>query len=74
MTENKVIPENFVVCVDFEKFTSINSVCNESQSSKSLGCDRPHATLVEVNFSKLTYNKKIFGNYFVFSSYHICKI
>ena len=30
--------------------------------------------VIEVNFSKLTYNNQIFRNDFVFSHFHLCKI
>ena len=33
MTENKVFPEYYLLCVNFDKFSSINAMCNQSKPS-----------------------------------------
>ena len=59
--------------VNFEKYTSINSVCDTSKSNKTLGCGWSHGAFIEVNFSKLPHNNQIFRNNYVFSHYHLCE-
>ena len=48
----------------------MNGACDQSQLSKTPGCDWTHATFIEGNFSKLTNNQKFFGKY-VESKYDI---
>ena len=60
---NEVIPENLVVVLIFEKFTSINLPSSSAQRR-----------FIEANFSELTHNNQIFRNEFVCSQNHFSKI
>ena len=64
----------WLLCVNFEKFTIINLVRNQSQSSIFHRCDWSLDKFIEVNFSKLTNNIEFFRNYFVCIRCHLCKI
>ena len=54
-----------LLCVNAEKFTSINAACDQSEPSKPLGCDWSHASFIDVKFSTLKQNNQIFKNDFV---------
>ena len=57
----------WLLCVNFEKFTSINLPYIEKRWAPLDG------RFIGVNFSKLTHNNQIFRNDFVCNHYHLCK-
>ena len=65
----------WLLCVNFENFTSINEDRDQSQSSARIeGCDWPRSSFIELNFSKLTNGNQIIRNYFVCILYNLCKM
>ena len=61
----------WLLCVNFEKFASINLPMNlPSRRAVKLLDDR----FIRVNFSKLMHNSQIFRNDFVCNRYHYCKL
>ena len=63
-----------MLCINFEKVTSINAVCDKSQRSKAIGSDWSQAAFIEVNVLKLMHIIQIFRNNFVSNHCHLCKI
>ena len=68
---NQVIPEIWLLCDNFEKFTHIHKPTIEEHSASRWY--RFIGRFIKANFSKLTQNQ-IFRNEFVCSHYHFSEI
>ena len=61
MNANKVIPESWFLCVNFDKFASHLVIEVPITVQRLKGCDWSLDTFIEVNFSKFTTPTKFSG-------------
>ena len=63
----------WLLCVNFEKFTSTSVECDQSQRFKMIDRDWSHSMFIEMSFSTLTHNHQIFRKDLVCRHFHLCK-